>query len=207
MDGCSQSDTGLSDEDIRDMTTEWNKTMAAVQRTLWNHKARTWSLVCGQENANAMPFSLTNSTSECMAALQEACAMESTWQVHPMIFGFSMNGTNLTQLPQDLALFLLARGPCAWAGWGVWGMTWPFNAEPSHGQLPPMPHGAPLPKEFDDDCGTPEDEVCFETVAGVFHREWSCASIELDCHSFQSTVTFKDDRQETLASRQETVMN
>jgi hypothetical protein len=196
MDSYSQSDMGLTDEDIREITSEWNKTMAAVQRTLLNHKAYTWSLVYGQENANAMPFLL--SMSECIAALQEACTMESIWQAHPMIFGFSVNGMNLTQLPQDLAFFLLARGPYAWAGWGVWGMTWPFNAEPSHGQLPPMPHGVPLPKDLDYNYGKPEDEVCFEKVAGVFHRKWSHASIELDCNSFQSTITFKDDRQETV---------
>ena len=38
-----------------------------------------------------------------------------------------------------VAFFLLARGPYAWIGWGTWGMTWPFNAEPAHGELPPLP--------------------------------------------------------------------
>ena len=48
-------------------------------------------------------------------------------------------------IQQDVAFFLLARGPFAWLGWGQWGMTWPFNPEPAHGTLPPLPHGVPRP--------------------------------------------------------------
>ena len=65
------------------------------------------------------------------------------------------NGTDLVQFQQDLAFFLLARGPYTWLGWGVWGMTWPFNAEPAHGTLPPLPHGVPRPAALDLDYGRP----------------------------------------------------
>ena len=70
-----------------------------------------------------------------------------------MLFGLSLNGTQLKQLEQDLAFFLMARGDYAWAGWGTWGMTWPFNPEPAHGELPPLPHGVPRPDELDVDYG------------------------------------------------------
>ena len=70
-----------------------------------------------------------------------------------MLFGLSLNGTQLLQLEQDLAFFLLARGDYAWAGWGSWGMVWPFNPEPAHGELPPLPHGIPRSTELDLDYG------------------------------------------------------
>ena len=34
--------------------------------------------------------------------------------IHATLFGFSNAGSELTQLSQDLAFFLLARGPFAW---------------------------------------------------------------------------------------------
>lgn len=193
IDEYSQFDMGLSDEDIRDITIEWNRTMAEVQRAVLEHNAYTWSLIPGQENANAMPFLLSSNEAQCKEALQEACSSSSIWKKLPLLFGFSTNGTTLTQLHQDLAFFLLARGPYAFAGWGVWGMTWPFNPEPSHGQMPPLPHGMLLPKEFYLDYGVPEEAVCSEKSPGLFTREWSSVSIELDCNTFRSKIVHKSD--------------
>lgn len=74
-------------------------------------------------------------------------------------------------------------------GWGEWGMTWPFNAEPAHGELPPLPHGAPRPAILEQDFGSPTG-LCQETdVSGVFKREWTEASVTLDCNSFKATIT------------------
>ena len=53
-------------------------------------------------------------TATCAADLREACKAGSSWQQHATLFGFSNAGTELTQLSQDLAFFLLARGPFAW---------------------------------------------------------------------------------------------
>jgi hypothetical protein len=189
----SQIDMGLSDKDILEITIEWSKTMSAAQSAILKLGAYTWSLFPGQENANAMPTMLSSNASDCIAALKEACMPNSTWQRLPLLFGFSVNGTVLTQLEQDLAFFLLARGPYTYAGWGVWGMTWPFNPEASHGELPPMPHGVPLPREFDFDYGVPKD-ICSEIDPGVFHREWSRASVRLNCNTFIASINRKDDQ-------------
>jgi hypothetical protein len=189
IDKYAHVDMDLSNEDIRDITLEWNKTMMEVQEALLNHEAYTWSLMFRQENANASPFLLK--ASECVRALKEACSQTSIWQRLPIIFGFTVNGTVFTQLSQDLAFFLLVRGPFAYAGWGVWGMTWPFNSEPRHGQLPPMSHGVPLPREFYYDFGVPERPTCVEQLPGVFSREWTRASVELDCTTFSSKIIHK----------------
>eukprot|EP00591_Stephanopyxis_turris_P015997 CAMPEP_0195533296 /NCGR_PEP_ID=MMETSP0794_2-20130614/40198_1 /TAXON_ID=515487 /ORGANISM="Stephanopyxis turris, Strain CCMP 815" /LENGTH=184 /DNA_ID=CAMNT_0040665769 /DNA_START=53 /DNA_END=607 /DNA_ORIENTATION=- len=160
--------------------------MTAVQQSILDHDAYTWSLMDGQTNANAMPFLFNQN--QCVKVLQQACYANSNWQTLPKLFGFSVqHQTQFLQLEQDLAFFLLVRGPYTYAGWGVWGMTWPFNAESSHGALPPLPHGVPLPSEFNSDYGVPL-EVCHEIKPGVFHREWSRGTVELNCHTFQATI-------------------
>mmetsp|Transcript_27998 Transcript_27998/g.39437 ORF Transcript_27998/g.39437 Transcript_27998/m.39437 type:complete len:462 (+) Transcript_27998:102-1487(+) len=194
IDSHSQNDMGLTDQDIYDITVGWNQTMSAVQQAILERDAYTWSLIPGQENANAMPLLLSSDTTQCISELRDACTADSIWQYSAVLFGFTVNGTALLQLQQDLSFFLLARGPYAYAGWGVWGMTWPFNPEPGHGQLPPMPNGVPLPSEFDNDYGVPED-ICFEYSPGIFHREWTHASIELDCNKFTPTIKLKESFQ------------
>lgn len=197
VDRYAQDDMELSDRDIYDITLAWNETMKTVEEALLRHGAYTWWLMAGQQNANAWPYMLPSSLSspsttsettkqeECIAILEEACTVDSQWQHVPKLFGFQVgNHSSLTRLSLDLAFFLLVRGPYTWAGWGVWGMTWPFNAEPSHGGLPPLPGGVPLPKELlpTADYGTPLD-VCIQTStsSGIFRREWSKVRVEIDC--------------------------
>ena len=51
-----RADMGLSDEAIRDLTLGWNATtMEAVQQALLDQGGYTWSLMYGQESANAPP--------------------------------------------------------------------------------------------------------------------------------------------------------
>jgi len=190
-------DMGLSDEDIRQITLEWNTTMKLLEQNLLQRGAYTWWLMEGQENANAMPYVLDlkdakdasrdSHHNRCVAILQDACRMDSSWQNSPRLFGFSV-GKNHTLPNFDLewAFFLLVRGPYSWAGWGEWGMTWPFAREPAHGELPPLPHGVPLPRmlqpQYQADYGVPLG-VCYETPKpGVFRRDWSNGWIvEIDC--------------------------
>lgn len=187
----AQVDMGLSDADIRDLTLAWNETMTVVERALLRHGAYVWSLMAGQHNANAQPFLLEKDT--CAAALREGCRIDSTWQQSTRLFGFTIvNNTQLAQLDQDLAFFLLVRGPFAYAGWGVWGMTWPFNAEPAHGGLPPMPDGVPLPAKLQYDYGVPL-EICHQVEPQVFERQWSRARVRLDCSTFEATIDMSWD--------------
>merc|ERR1712167_425962 len=110
-----------------------------------------------------MPKLLKQDT--CSAQLREECHAASSWQHEPTLFGLTVNSSLVqpSQLQQDIAFFLLARGPYAWLGWGVWGMTWPFNAEPAHGELPPLPHGVPRPALIERDFGAPVHASCAET--------------------------------------------
>ena len=121
IDPYSQLDMGLSDQDILDITLEWNITMTAIQKALLANQAYTWSLIYGQENANAKPVLLSQET--CHQQLIEACGAStratSIWQQAPMLFGFTVsNRTQLSQLQQDLAFYLLVRGDYTYTGYG-----------------------------------------------------------------------------------------
>lgn len=187
IDTNQQVDMGLSDEDIRDITLAWNETMSAVENHLLESGAYSWWLIANQANANAMPLMMSKET--CIAQLQEACSPSSSWQREPQLFGLTINSTahSPQQLEQDVGFFLLARGDYAWLGWGEWGMTWPFNPEPAHGELPPLPDGVPRPALLDHDFGVPR-EICKETLPGVFSRMWTKGMVALDCNTFKVTL-------------------
>ena len=218
-------DIGLSDIDIMDITLEWNKTMNLAMQKILQRKAYTWSLMDGQQNANAQPYlfnllpsiaydnndddndnnnndndnrnSNNNKISErCIEILEDACRDDSDWQLKPRLFGFTVNATSnyrLSQFELDWSFFLLVRGNYTWAGYGIWGMTWPFNYEPSHGQTPAIPHGGvPLPKlltpDGSIDYGMPLG-TCYQTTSksstGIFRRNWTNGYVEMNCNNKQ----------------------
>jgi len=186
IDRNQQADMDLSDEDIRDLYLAWDNNMEQIQQAILNKNGYTWSLMQGQDNANAMPDLLT--AEECAIALSEACDPTSSWQTSSKLFGITVDQNEPTQLEQDVAFFLLARGDYAWLGWGVWGMTWPFNPEPAHGELPPLPDGVPRPKIIDQDFGIPIERVCSQVEPGVFERKWSSGIVRLDCNNFEANL-------------------
>ena len=46
------------------------------------------------------------------------------------------------------------------------------------------------PKALDTDYGTPAGD-CKETAPGVFEREWTKASVKMDCNAWEGTVAPK----------------
>jgi hypothetical protein len=82
----------------------------------------------------------------------------------------------LPNLPQDLATFLLLRGPYAFLGFGWSGCG----------------NEIAFPDELRVDYGVPAG-LCSETAAGsnVFRREWSKATVEMDCNAYKGTITMK----------------
>lgn len=117
-----QTDTQLSDADIRDMTLAWNETMTAIETAILRRGGYTWWLMDGQENANASPKMLSTNASQCISTMRAACAQGALTHERPTLFGLSVvNQTVLANPMYDLAYFLLARGDYGWIGWGVWG--------------------------------------------------------------------------------------
>lgn len=124
IDPNSQLDMGLSNESLWEITENWLKTMELAQEAILAAGGYTWSLIPGQANANAMPVIINATT--CTGALRNFTLDPSATQEAPLIYGISYNSTLQTfpWLLQQLAGFLLMRGPYAYIGWGEWGMWW-----------------------------------------------------------------------------------
>jgi hypothetical protein len=76
---------------------------------------------------------------------------------------------------EDVANFLLVRGRYAYLGNG-WTVC---------------DHGYEYPAEqFNADYGEPLG-LAKEAQGGVFVREWSKATVQMDCNSYTPTITFK----------------
>ena len=88
-----------------------------------------------------------------------------------------MDPKNLTEVDEDIANFLLIRGKYAYLGngWTGCGHFYEYPAE-----------------QFNADYGEPLG-LAKETApdSGVFVREWSKATIKMDCNSYTPTITMK----------------
>lgn len=99
-----------------------------------------------------------------------------------------------TDLDFHLPAFLALRGPFAWLGWawvGCSGSRGP--GEPVKEVVPPVLAGSKWDKKvLNTDYGTPLG-VCTETAAGsgVFTREYTKASVEVDCGMWEGAITMK----------------
>merc|ERR1712232_704720 len=95
--------------------------------------------------------------------------------------GATSGPTRAPHWREDLATFLLIRGPFAWIG-----QNWAFC--PSGGE----PVGGPgqmyeRPAALDEDYGFPLG-LCKEMEAGVFQRSWSKAVVHFDCSTGRGSI-------------------
>ena len=78
----------------------------------------------------------------------------------------------LPALTQDLARFLLVRGPYAYIGWQWVGCRDTY----------------PRPPELENDYGTPVDAVCAEVSPGVYERAWTSGTVRMDCNTWEASI-------------------
>lgn len=154
VDAHSQEDMGLSDDDVYDITLGWLTTMTAAQQAIVDAGGYTWSLIPGQDNANASPEMAGPDAASCTAFLRRACDSTSpAYASVPLMFGMHPGNATvpLPYVDQDVAAFLLARGPYAYIGWGEWGMSWPAGKswQTSNGTV------VLRPPQMDADYGVP----------------------------------------------------
>ena len=115
--------------------------------------------------------------STCAESLRSLCNASSPAQTRAMAYGLSGTAPEKRNpdLLQDLANFLLVRGKYSWLGWGWMGCS----------------HEYYFPPEFNLDYGEP-DGICQETSEkGVFSREFSKASVTMDCNTWTPTIEMK----------------
>ena len=177
-------DMGLSTNDMLAIQKAWGANMDAVQGTILNSSGFDWQMFDVGHRTNAgPPFQKEN----CTTYMREtACKPDSALQKQSMFYGFTDHTVSKSKLPyfkQDLASFLLIRGPYAWLGYSWMGC----NADPGTAR---DPIGYQFPAELGQDYGVPVDATCSETEDGseVFTRKWSKATVTLDCKAWTSTI-------------------
>jgi hypothetical protein len=119
---------------------------------------------------------------ECAEWLREACDSSSVHGNIPTMLSFTASSTPRRPHPdpafpaliQDIARFLLVRGPFSWLGYGWEGCI----------------TTAPPVVQYDHDYGEPKGR-CVETATGskIFTREWTKAHVEMDCNTFVANIT------------------
>merc|ERR1711907_722778 len=90
--------------------------------------------------------------------------------------GPSLGASRTPSPTQDIANFLLIRGPYAFLGHGWLGCSREYE----------------VPEQINWDYGTPLG-LCKETAhhSGVFVREWTKATIQMDCNTWTPNITLK----------------
>merc|ERR1711879_512472 len=126
----------------------------------------------------------------CAHDLRTHC--NATGPVHTRAMHYGIRGcgapgdtADLSDIGPHVANFLLLRGEFAYLSTGWSGCTgvdkqhqYGWNAE-----------------WLDADYGVPIDEICKETFdgSGIFVREWSKATVQMNCNTWMPKVTFKQE--------------
>lgn len=189
--GSWKQETGLSSVDIAGIKAGWQKNMAACQQSIIDHGGWNWQLFGGGGGGHGGSPVSAPGKKQCAAFFRGACTTDSLMQTNAMFFSMSVNGKSKAHTPWtldhedlDLATFLLARGPFAWLGygWSGCGCGWSMDGKMTCG-------GYPRPETFDADYGEPAG-LCTE-AGGVFTREWTHATVVMDCNAYRANITTK----------------
>jgi hypothetical protein len=123
---------------------------------------------------------VTSAPATCAAVMRDFCGANGPAQSAPLLLEMTrVDHKTPWPLPfpeQNLAEFLLVRGPYAWIGYGWSGCQTPSTFV--------------RPESFDVDYGTPLN-FCLEASAGVFTRNYTHADVSLDCNSFTASISMK----------------
>jgi len=158
---------GLSKKDISDLTNAWQQTLEATYTALISHKAYSWQLITDTMASDNF------TKNECTQWLQKNCGPNSPLLERPFVYSFT-RPIPLTSVEQDVAIFLLTRGDYAWIGFGWSGCGGPWVRPP----------------QVDIDYGVPTSD-CKQLKTGTFTREYSKATVTMDCPNWAATIKMK----------------
>jgi hypothetical protein len=176
------ADMGLSKTELQDLTNAFWSNMQEVFKEVLARGKFSWQLLwTGQGNdikniADTCPGPLVHNTT-CAADLRKLCQANSEAQTRFMMYAFTPgkcqgDPSNLPDFEQDLANFLLVRGPYAALGHGWLGCSRKYI----------------FPAELNRDYGQPMG-LCHETSTGVFQRKWSKATVQMNCNTWTPSIT------------------
>ena len=175
----SLTDMGLGAAEVSALVAGYNDNMAAAKARILSLGGMSWQMFDVGHATNAGP---TFGREDCAAYLRGPGPAK--LQNQSLLFGFTRNATAgaLPAFDTDLASFLLVRGPYAWLGYSWVGCN--------DGDSAPVAYERP--PGLDTDYGAPLGLVT-ETApgSGVFTREWSKATVKLDCNSWSASIQRK----------------
>eukprot|EP00947_MAST-08B_sp_MAST-8B-sp1_P003127 g3127.t1 len=221
----SIADMGLSTEDVAEIIAGWKLTMAAAHHRVVQSQAFDWQLLncpvypdmagrlqCGGAPVSAPERDTLDPKPTCTAWMRKHCGAHSPFQRMALMFGVTRashdnplfpQNLSLPYLKQDVATFLLVRGPYAWLGYGWQGCASNFNKPGAFPGNSWRESGYEWSSELlEADYGEPDpnnNTECHETVPGeseVFVREWSKATVTLDCKTFSADIKMKKEEEE-----------
>lgn len=183
------ADMGLTPTDVAEMHSEWLETMVAVRDKLIAVKAwqAEWSncpftpnsthYCWGVDATQRVVNGVAAQKADCTAHMREHCKPNNRFHSMAYSFVFTREAGHVGSacLKQDLARFLLLRGPYAWIGYMY---SWQMCGDEYV-----------RPPELDYDLGEPTGDCQEVGDSEVFTRTWSKSNISLDCRSFAANVT------------------
>ena len=171
-------DMGLTIEELRDISNAYYYIMRELKIAITKAGKFSWQQMFSIGGTCAHP--LVHNTS-CSLDLRTYCAEDSTTQTRSVMYAFSPGGcggdpSKFENFDADLTNFLLVRGDYAWLGHGWLGCSRNYV----------------FPEALNVDYGEPLG-LCHETASksGVFVREWSKATVKMDCNTWTPTITMK----------------
>lgn len=174
-------DMGLTKADLVQLTKDYQANMAALRNATLDAGKFAWQMLWTggpPDNIGGTGLGPLVTKGSCAADLRSLCNASSPAQTRAMAYGLDTNDpATLPNLKQDLANFLLIRGPYAWLGHGWRGCSRTYL----------------FPPEFNVDYGEPTQGLCKETApnSGIFMRDFSKASVKMDCNSYEGSITMK----------------
>ena len=165
-------DVGLDEKQLHALTVAYNATVAELYKRILAQGKIAWQMCYGGSVYETHEQKVTEKN--CAASLRLHCAADSPTQSRAYL---AAPRSDAAQTRQDVANFLLIRGPYAWFGYGWRGCGHEY------------PYDATL---LDADYGEPVG-LCAETAPGsaVFRREWTHATVEMDCKAWRATIAMK----------------
>jgi len=179
-------DMGLTPDRQRQLAAAYEKNMAAVYDEVLARGMFSWQQLWNGQGDPASKNGCCTSPlvkpgATCASTLRSLCSASSPAQTRYMKYAFSPGGCrgdpgNLTYPLQDIANFLLVRGPYALLGHGWLGCSRTYV----------------VPEQINWDYGEPT-ELCKETApsSGIFTRDWTKATITMDCNTWTPSIVLK----------------
>lgn len=174
-------DMGLTDADLEQLTTDYLNNMQALREAVLKAGKFAWQMLWNggdDDNIGGTGASPLVTKANCADALRRLCNETSPAQTRAMMYGLSGEPeTRSPNLINDLANFLLIRGPYGYLGWAWKGCSRNYY----------------FPPEFNVDYGEPKS-LCAETSPGIFTREFSKSTVTMDCNNYIGKISMKDGK-------------